>query len=618
MLKRMKEKLKHKKEKGFTLIELLAVIVILAIIMVITIPIVLGKINESKQKAFSNVGETMKKYLEDNYKQCIISDGVFPEYDTALFDRENNCALKENISNTLITNSGYSTDEIEEVFINTDGEGKYEVVVKPKKDENSKFKDVETSTTGEINIIPNKPDISNGLVPVVYDEEEKKWKIVSENDPTWYDYSNQKWANAVILKNKEKGVGNHIEVDIENTPNKSSEELDIYAMYVWIPRFSYTIGCTDIDGKDGIIKNNTTHIDNNKVVIDNPTECLGYRDEKASNLSLATPGAIDIKFVSPKVKEKYNGDLPIYDYKIDANGMTSERYPSNWYTHPAFTFGNQELSGIWVGKFETSIKNNAACYGTATKNCVIEESEVRILPNVLSVTLQIVSKFFEISKDFTENSFYGLNSGDSHMMKNSEWGAMAYLSQSKYGKYGNDNYENVNKEIFINNSGTGSGSSSISKYTGRSFGSDSTNEEFNESGSYKYDVDNNGTGASTTGNVYGIYDTSGGAWEYVMGKYKEQNDIGGFSKEWFMQEENKKYFDEYEKLYEKKEDVIGHSSVETIGWYGDASYELPSKNWMLKSGRFNHKALSGVFHSYYNQNGTMGRTISFRSVLVNK
>ena len=28
-----------------------------------------------------------------------------------------------------------------------------------------------------------------------------------------------------------------------------------------------------------------------------------------------------------------------------------------------------------------------------------------------------------------------------------------------------------------------------------------------------------GAGASTTGNIYGIYDMSGGAWEYLMGNY---------------------------------------------------------------------------------------------------
>ena len=40
---------------------------------------------------------------------------------------------------------------------------------------------------------------------------------------------------------------------------------------------------------------------------------------------------------------------------------------------------------------------------------------------------------------------------DIHMSKNSEWGVVAYLSQSKYGKYGNPNYTGTDKEVAINN-----------------------------------------------------------------------------------------------------------------------------------------------------------------------
>ena len=36
------------------------------------------------------------------------------------------------------------------------------------------------------------------------------------------------------------------------------------------------------------------------------------------------------------------------------------------------------------------------------------------------------------------------------MMKNIEWGAVAYLSQSIYGKYGNISYTGANKEVYKN------------------------------------------------------------------------------------------------------------------------------------------------------------------------
>ena len=60
----------------------------------------------------------------------------------------------------------------------------------------------------------------------------------------------------------------------------------------------------------------------------------------------------------------------------------------------------------------------------------------------------------------------------SHMMKNSEWGAVAYLTHSKYGLDG--------KEIAINDN---------SNYTGGGRGE-----------AYKTNINQ-----SSTGNVYGIY-----------------------------------------------------------------------------------------------------------------
>jgi hypothetical protein len=82
------------------------------------------------------------------------------------------------------------------------------------------------------------------------------------------------------------------------------------------------------------------------------------------------------------------------------------------------------------------------------------------------------------------------------MMKNSEWGAVAFLTQSKYGRNGH--------EININNSatyvtGNGGGGVSVSYSSGITYSYNSVK----------------GAKASTTGNIYGIYDMSGGAKEYV-------------------------------------------------------------------------------------------------------
>lgn len=70
-----------------------------------------------------------------------------------------------------------------------------------------------------------------------------------------------------------------------------------------------------------------------------------------------------------------------------------------------------------------------------------------------------------------------------NMMKNSGWGAVAYLTESNYGR-----------------NGTAVTQQSAGDYTGGS----------NTTGAYK-----NNTDQSTTGNVYGIYDTVGGTYEYL-------------------------------------------------------------------------------------------------------
>lgn len=137
----MKQKLKKKKikKKGFTLVELLAVIVILAIIMVITVPTVLGSISEAKKSAFNTVGETMKKYLKDNYNNCKLNIGNLASYDKEIFNEQ--CQIRteknpEDLSRALIKNSGYSEKDIKEVEISQLGDGDFGVLVIPDKDGN--------------------------------------------------------------------------------------------------------------------------------------------------------------------------------------------------------------------------------------------------------------------------------------------------------------------------------------------------------------------------------------------------------------------------------------------------------------------------------------------------
>ncbi len=188
--------------------------------------------------------------------------------------------------------------------------------------------------------------------------------------------------------------------------------------------------------------------------------------------------------------------IPRYEYKIptphsniaqtiDVNFLTdTQTTPTNGYiVHPGFTFGNIELTGIWVAKFEAS--------GTV--------AAVNIKPGVPSLRSITISTMFTACRNMETNNRYGWGvSGtgiDTHLMKNVEWGAVAYLANSRYGK---------NSKVWINPQYDW-----LTGQCGRSKTEVSTNWTYN------YDNLVYGVNASTTGNIYGVYDMSGGIAEYT-------------------------------------------------------------------------------------------------------
>ncbi len=180
-----------------------------------------------------------------------------------------------------------------------------------------------------------------------------------------------------------------------------------------------------------------------------------------------TATQIDVKFITIDQKQPDTG------YKI----------------HPAFmnegNGGLGDLEGIWVAKFEAVSNGN--------KSDV--EQKVQVIPNKPSWREIEPKDMFLACRKMT-NSEEVLEGAtiDSHMMKNIEWGAVAILSQSKYGVYNPEsiNGEKGNKEFQIWNN------SSISYITG----SVGTNKDANNTSVTAYNSEN-GPKASTTGTVYG-------------------------------------------------------------------------------------------------------------------
>ena len=235
----------------------------------------------------------------------------------------------------------------------------------------------------------------------------------------------------------------------------------------------------------------------------------------------------------------------------------------------AFTFGDKQLSGFWYGKFEIG--------GTLASSCTNETcnvSNIVVKPNVSSLRSQKVSSFFYASRSMEQagNSFGFVNSEvDTHMSKNNEWGAVAYLTQSIYGRCTSST---TCTEVGINNN-----SGYITGY-GAPAGSSSsvTNGTYNTS---------LGKDASTTGTIYGIYDMSGGAYEYVMGVYNNAKSSSGFNSL-----PDEKYYNNY-----TGSSYTGHALTETKRWYGDNDgFVSASYPWFARGGYYGAGGVTGVFY----------------------
>ena len=366
----------------------------------------------------------------------------------------------------------------------------------------------------------NAPVLASNMIPVYYDETNNVWKKAdtsntNKNNP-WYSYNKAgeykgMWANAVTVTETNRPTY------LNATPGTIISMDDITTMWVWIPRFNAVT----------------------------PSNYNGGTQAK--------PNAIDVTFV------KQN------ETAIDA-----------------FIFGTKQLSGFWYGKFETSHTtlvanstfNNLGCSNETCNNA----NGIIIKPNVTSLMRNNVSNFFFASRSMEQpNNSFGFVSAevDTHMSKNNEWGAVAYLTQSIYGRCINST---SCTEVGINNK-----QGIITGY-GAPAGSDKTVAN----GTYNTSL---GKDASTTGTIYGIYDMSGGAYECVMGVYNNAKSSSGFNSL-----PDEKYYNNYTTTSYK-----GHALNETKNWYSDDADFIDSIDpWFFRGGNYYNSTNGGVFNFRYN------------------
>ena len=446
---------------------------------------------------------------------------------------------------------------------------------------------------------PNAPVLDSAMIPVYYDENTETWKKAdsSNKDNNWYKYDSKKWANSVTVsstnrsKYQSASVGTEIAMD------------DILTMQVWIPRYKYKVWNYN---SDGTVSSNEQEIE------------ITWEEGTAKTGEITCTDSISGTDGSPSET-----------CKIGSTTCTDSTCNNKTYTHPAFTFGDEEIKGFWIGKFELT--------GTI--------DSITTKPNLSSLRSQTISSFeTNIMKMKNSDNSYGFStSTDTHMIKNSEWGAVAYLSHSKYGTC----TDGICKEVNINNSS--------SYYTGRSGGgpggstaintvyTDQTSTtQYNSYGFYTYDgyLLNYNTNtksttkdmskvASTTHNIYGVYDMSGGAWENTMSNIVSSDGTTmepGRSGYTISTYPNVKYYDKYsgnDDFSVRKGSKLGDGIKEVYntndhGWYSDNSYfvDVSLNPWFKRGGYYGYGEKAGVFSSLHNGKGEFFNNSSISSHLI--
>jgi hypothetical protein len=337
-------------------------------------------------------------------------------------------------------------------------------------------------------------DLDPNMLPIVN-------KLSNGTYPSnWCNYDAAQWCNAVTVKPATLAAYQAVPTGTEIA------EDDILGYWVYVPRYAYEVQRRD--AVDAFV----------------PAQNFDIRFEK-STTTKKTPAATcsvmgsgyAIVSSSGATNKDYRTGCGISRTYDNATGTT-------WATHPAFTFGTTELNGLWIGKFETT---GSVAAPTVKPNLKSQISQTIGVQYTIASSIGVTdpTKTGGSTAATTQNT-HNLNTNKSRMLKNSEWGATSYLSSSIYGAGVNNVKINAayKSSLQDGNGNTGYGitgcgpqtSSNENQYTITDSATTGAVSCMYSGTSHTYETAT-GMLASTTNNVYGIYDMSGGAYEYVLG-----------------------------------------------------------------------------------------------------
>ena len=371
----------------------------------------------------------------------------------------------------------------------------------------------------------NTPHIGDNMKLVEFNDETLEWVPDEMNDS--YNY----------IDTSESGKENTSE-----WANAVVTKNGVESYFVWIPRYAYKI---------------TYYTDENKTTTSSTPTAYGTIDIKFINGTgnIAADGVTVCKYANDSTLN------PATDYIIHPAFTTDENYGGGW---------SKELAGIWIGKFEAARSDSE---GTTQGSATI----IKTQPGVTSFRSITIGEMYT-------NAYNYARELESHMLKNSEWGAVAYLTESKYGRNGTEVTPNTDSTFL-----TGGGE-------GNAYATTNTKQ-------------------SSTGNVYGIYDLNIGAIEYVAGYLKN----GDFSEAESTFTDNTS--DAYSTAYDEDNQTTGYkygdATYETSRWHFDSALFVNSSSSFFVRGRFRGTSDvdSGIFVFNYAK-GNAGDVASFRLALV--
>lgn len=376
-----------------------------------------------------------------------------------------------------------------------------------------------------------KVDIDPHMIPVKYTGSETKpeWRTVAKAEDAahqgdWYDYSQRRWANAITVKKEAlaKYQGKSIKVD----------DADVLGYWVYVPRYSYKVrDYSDVDEDSHSADNN-----------------------------------FEIKFERADQPRRISDPSDTIDHDTYEPDIASWDWHSPWKTPRGFVFGERDLNGIWLSKYQISFANNTAqslpnqpMLRGGTKDTDSLVKSLTVLQSIGNPDPNKPNQPAEgVALPSVKPNAHNLAELSSRMPRSSEYATAIYLAYSKYGiglnrehKYTEgknrgkvqwyDGIQGNNFDLYTYkggkyNYGSITGCGPLADQSTARYGKEGSAVRGGEAGTNAacgVDLKHGyytklGQLASTSGNQTGIYDMAGSnSWEVTASLTKNVNGDGG-------------------------------------------------------------------------------------------